>query len=41
MKLEIYSDLELLVMNDMILLGFDPNNQNDIRKYWEMLLNEH
>ena len=29
------SDLELLVINDMYELGYDPTNQEDINKYWE------
>jgi hypothetical protein len=32
------SDLELLVINDMYELGFNPNDPADVNKYWEMLL---
>jgi hypothetical protein len=32
------SDLELLVMNDMYELGFDPSNVSEVNKYWEMFL---
>lgn len=32
------SDLEILVIKDMISLGYDPKNQEDIKLYWEMML---
>lgn len=33
------SDLEMLVEYDMYESGYDPSNQNDIKEYWEMMLN--
>ena len=33
-----YSDLELLVMKDMMELDFDPLNENDVQLYWERIL---
>jgi hypothetical protein len=33
-----YSELELLVMKDMIELDFDPLNEVDVNLYWEMVL---
>ena len=32
------SELELLVINDMYELGYDYNNPEDVKLYWEMLL---
>lgn len=32
------SELEQLVSFDMYELGFDPNNPEDIKKYWELML---
>lgn len=32
------SDLEQLVTFDMYELGLDPKNPEDIKKYWEMML---
>jgi len=29
------SDLELLVIRDMIANGFDPKSKEDIQKYWK------
>jgi hypothetical protein len=34
-----YSDLEKLVNNDMMSLGYDFTNQDHIKKYWEAILN--
>lgn len=33
-----YSDLELLIMGNMIDLGFDPLSEEEIKLYWERLL---
>jgi hypothetical protein len=33
-----YSDLELMVMEDMMSLGYDPLNIEDIKLYWEFML---
>jgi hypothetical protein len=33
------SDLELLVEYDMYELGYDPTKKQDIKDYWEHLLN--
>lgn len=33
-----YSELELLVMKDMIELDFDPLNEEDVKLYWETVL---
>lgn len=33
-----YSELELLVMKDMIELDFDPLNETDVTLYWKMVL---
>lgn len=33
-----YSDLELLVMKDMMDLGYDPLKIEDIKAYWELIL---
>lgn len=34
------SDLELLVEYDMYELGYDPNNKEDIVKYWKEKLDD-
>jgi hypothetical protein len=34
-----FSDLELLVMNDMYELGYDPSLVADVNLYWETMLN--
>lgn len=34
------SDLEILVNEDMITLGYDPTDKRDIKLYWERLLNK-
>lgn len=33
-----YSELELLVMKDMMALDFDPLNKEDVQLYWERIL---
>lgn len=33
-----YSELELLVMKDMMDLDFDPLNEADVQLYWEIIL---
>lgn len=33
-----YSELELLVMKDMMELDFDPLNEADVKLYWERVL---
>ncbi len=33
-RLKVYSDLELLVMNDMYENGYDPSKKEDIIAYW-------
>ena len=38
MEIEMYSELELLVMKDMMELDFDPLNVHDIQLYWERIL---
>ena len=38
MEIEMYSELELLIMKDMMELDFDPLNINDIQLYWERIL---
>jgi len=38
MEIEMYSELELLVMKDMIELDFDPLNEADVKLYWETML---
>jgi hypothetical protein len=30
-----YSELELLVMDDMLRLGYDPHDKNQVIEYWE------
>lgn len=30
-----HSDLELLVIRDMIAHGYNPNSKEDIQKYWK------
>lgn len=30
-----YSELEFLVMEDMIICGYDPHNPEHIKKYWK------
>jgi hypothetical protein len=35
---EDYSELELLVMSDMMELGYDPLRIEDIQSYWESKL---
>jgi len=38
MEINMYSELELLVMKDMMELDFDPLNEVDVTLYWEMVL---
>jgi len=38
MEINMYSELELLVMKDMMELDFDPINEADVKLYWEMVL---
>jgi hypothetical protein len=38
MEIEMYSELELLVMKDMMDLDFDPLNEADVKLYWEIIL---
>ena len=38
MEIEMYSELELLVMKDMMALDFDPLNKEDVQLYWERIL---
>jgi hypothetical protein len=38
MEIEMYSELELLVMRDMMNLDFDPLNEQDVKLYWERIL---
>jgi hypothetical protein len=38
MGIKMYSELELLVMKDMMELDFDPLNVYDIQLYWERIL---
>ena len=38
MEIKMYSELELLVMKDMMELDFDPLNVYDIQLYWERIL---
>jgi hypothetical protein len=33
-----YSDLEFLVMEDMMKMGYDPLDNEDIKFYWELRL---
>lgn len=35
------SDLELLVDYDMYELGFDPSSREDVKEYWEIMLNDY
>lgn len=35
----LFSDLEMLVMDDMYWLGYDPSNKEDVDEYWEIMLN--
>lgn len=35
------SDLEILVVNDMIALGLEPCCTDDINEYWEIMLNDN
>lgn len=37
---KLYSDLELLVFQDMIYSGYDPTNKEDIEKYWKERLDD-
>lgn len=34
----LFSDLEMLVMDDIYSLGLDPANEDDINYYWGMML---
>ena len=38
MNERLYSDLELLVMADMIDEGFNPTTPQAIKTYWEIML---
>lgn len=33
------SDLEMLIKYDMYINGYDPNNLEDVKMYWEERLN--
>jgi hypothetical protein len=33
-----YSDLELLIMNEMYELGLNPTDVDDIKLYWKVML---
>mgnify|MGYP006269101059 FL=1 len=33
--MNLHSDLELQVMFDMYISGFDPSSKEDIQRYWE------
>jgi hypothetical protein len=35
------SDLEIMVINDMYQQGYDPMSVEDIKEYWEDLLNDN
>lgn len=35
------SDLEILVVNDMIALGFEPCCTDDINEFWELKLDDN
>ena len=35
------SDLEFLVEYDMYESGYDPSNLDDIKLYWEMMLDDN
>lgn len=32
------SELEILVEQDMETLGYNPENEEDVRRFWELLL---
>lgn len=36
----IYGDLEQMIIDDMIDMGLDPKNKEDVIKYWEAKLPE-
>lgn len=36
-----FSDLEMLVIDDMYSLGYNPANPEDVDKYWEMMFNDY
>lgn len=36
-----FGDLEMLVMYDMYTLGYDPANPEDIKNFWETMLNDN
>lgn len=36
----IYSDLEQMIIDEMINMGLDPKNKEDVIKYWEAKLPE-
>lgn len=37
--MNLQSDLELMVMMDMYVNGYNPSNEEDVKKYWEERLN--
>lgn len=36
-----FSNLEIMVAEDMIKAGFDPLNLNDINSFWEIYFNDN
>lgn len=36
----IYSDLEQMIIDEMVDMGLDPKNKEDVIKYWEAKLPE-
>lgn len=36
----IYGDLEQMIIDEMVDMGLDPNNKEDVSKYWEAKLPE-
>lgn len=39
--LNTFSDLELMVAEDMIILGLNPLNLEDINFFWEVYFNDN
>jgi hypothetical protein len=38
MKIMIYSELEMLIRNDMLSVGLSPDNKDHVKLYWSTRL---